>query len=83
MMIQPTVTRAVAVGIAVLILANVLWVGVLWEVKFYEMLRMMLLIAPGISSFLVAYLAPRGKNCVWNLDGSVGRYDRDVYDINL
>jgi len=60
-MIQPTATRAVVVGIAVLILANVLWLGVLWEVKFYQLLRMALLISPGIASFLVAYLAPRVK----------------------
>jgi|ERR1700682_3435624 len=61
MMNQPTMTKAVVVGIAVLILANVLWLGVLWEVRFYELVRVTLLIFPSIASFLVAYLAPRRK----------------------
>lgn len=60
-MIQRTVTNAVAIGIAVLVLANVLWLGVLWEVKFHEWLRILLLGSPSLAAFLVTYLAPRGK----------------------
>lgn len=84
MMIQPTVTKAVVVGIAVLVLANVLWLGVLWEVKFYELLRMTLLIFPGIASFLVAYLAPRGKivlgisMAAWG--ATIGTFATSIYE---
>jgi hypothetical protein len=60
-MIRQTATKAIVIGVAVLVLANALWLAVLLEVKFHELLRIALLGFPSPAAFLVAYLAPRGK----------------------
>ena len=56
-----TTTRAKAIGITVLILAQVLYLGVLLKVEHHELLRVMLLFSPGIAAFATAYLAPNRK----------------------
>lgn len=56
-----TIPKAMLAGISVLILAQVLYIGVLVKISHHELLRLMLLIAPGIAAFAAAYLAPRRK----------------------
>jgi hypothetical protein len=48
-------------GISVLILAQVLYVGVLLKISHHELLRLILLVVPGLAAFAAAYLAPRRK----------------------
>jgi hypothetical protein len=60
-MIRGTMFKASIVGIAVLVLANVLWLGVLLEVRFHETLRVALYFFPGFAAFFATYLAPRRK----------------------
>ena len=60
-MMRWTIPKAMLAGISVLVLAQVLYIGVLVKISHHELLRLMLLIAPGIASFAAAYLAPRRK----------------------
>jgi hypothetical protein len=53
--------KAGMAGIAVLVLAHVLWIGVLLGVKFHEALRIALFFFPSFAAFLTTYLAPRQK----------------------
>lgn len=59
MMTTSTETKAVLIGVAVLVFGNALWLAVLSDVRYSELLRLVLLTFPGVSAFLVAYLAPR------------------------
>jgi hypothetical protein len=60
-MIQWSTAKAVVLGIAVLILAQILYLGVLLKVEHHELLRALLLFFPGIAAFSTAYLAPDRK----------------------
>lgn len=83
-MIKQTVTTTTLIGIAVLVLANVLWLGMAWETKFYESLRVVLLFFPSLAALLVAYLAPRRKilvgisMAVWG--ALIGTIATSIYD---
>ena len=60
-MMRCTIPKAMLAGVSVLILAQVLYIGVLIKINHHELLRLLLLIAPSISAFVAAYLAPRRK----------------------
>ena len=60
-MICMTEKKAVLAGIGVLVLAQVLYVGVLVKVGYHEILRSMLLGAPAIAACMAAYLSPSRK----------------------
>lgn len=60
-MIRWTTFKALMVGVALLILTQALYVGVMLRVEHHEMLRMMLLLFPGIAALTTAYLAPKNK----------------------
>ena len=70
-----TVTRwalakALIAGISVLILTQVLYIGVLVKINYYELLRWVLLVSPCLAAFSTAYLAPRQK-VIWGISMSV------------
>lgn len=54
-------TVAILAGLGLLFVAQVLYVGVLTKVSYHEQLRLILLTAPAVAAFAVAYLAPRRK----------------------
>jgi hypothetical protein len=60
-MIRGTVLKAILAGIGVLVLAQVLYVGVLLKIAHHEFLRLVLLGAPGFAALVAAYLAPNRK----------------------
>jgi hypothetical protein len=60
-MIHWTAQRAVLAGIGVLILAQLLYIGVLLKINHHELLRWILLGAPGLAAFIAAYSAPNRK----------------------
>lgn len=60
-MIRWTVPKATMVGIGLLVLAQLLYVGVLLKIEYHEFLRLILLGAPGFAAFAAAYLAPCRK----------------------
>ena len=60
-MMRWTMPKAMLAGISVLVLAQILYIGVLVKINHHELLRLLLLIAPGLAAFVAAYLAPRRK----------------------
>lgn len=60
-MSRQTTLRAVAVGISILVLAQVMYLGVLVKVEHHELLRVVLLFSPGVAAFATAFLAPTRK----------------------
>lgn len=60
-MIRWTIPKAILAGISVLVLAQVLYIGVLAKINHYELLRLLLLSSPGLAAFTAAYLAPHRK----------------------
>lgn len=60
-MSRVTAARAVLAGIGVLVFAQVLYILVLFQIDHYELLRWMLLGAPGLAACITAYLSPNRK----------------------
>ena len=60
-MTRSTVQRALLAGIGVLVLAHVLYAGVLIKVSYHEFLRWILLGAPGFAACIAAYMSPSRK----------------------
>ncbi|QBC43324.1 hypothetical protein [Iodobacter fluviatilis] len=60
-MIHQTMLKAIIVGVSVLVLAQVLYIGVLLRIEHHDVLRILLLFFPCISAFLSACIAPRRK----------------------
>jgi hypothetical protein len=56
-----TMTKAWLVGVALIVLAHLLWWVVLMEVPLGGVLRVLLYVLPVLAAFTVAYLAPRQK----------------------
>lgn len=60
-MIRWSTSKAVTVGVAVLILAQILYLGVLLRIEHHELLRATLLFFPGVAALTTAYIAPNRK----------------------
>lgn len=60
-MIRGTVLKAMLAGIGILVVAQILYIGVLLKISFHEFLRFVLLVAPGLAALVAAYLAPDRK----------------------
>src|SRR3569833_2259926 len=60
-MMRWTILKAMLAGISVLVLAQILYIGVLIKITHHELLRLLLLIAPCLAAFVAANLAPHRK----------------------
>jgi hypothetical protein len=60
-MIRLTIYRALLAGIGVLVLGQVLYIGVLIKISYYDFLYWMLLGTPALAACIAAYMSPKWK----------------------
>jgi hypothetical protein len=60
-MIRWTILKATLAGICLLIFGQILYIGVLVDIIYHDLLRFMLLFIPVFSAFIASYLAPCRK----------------------